>query len=76
MTIATESNRNILFLARSHLNQLIRLLADDGYQVVGPTIDQEAIVYGDIASADDLPVGWTDIQEPGKYRLQRRNDDA
>ena len=76
MTIATESNRNVLFLARSQLNQLIRALADDGYQVVGPTIDQEAIVYGEIASADDLPIGWTDIQEPGKYRLQRRDDEA
>ena len=76
MTIATESNRNILFLARSQLNQLIRTLADDGYQVVGPTIDQEAIVYGEIASAEDLPIGWTDVQEPGKYRLQRRDDEA
>ena len=76
MTTPTEPTPNILFLARNDLNQLIRVLADDGYQVVGPTIDQEAIVYGDIASADDLPVGWTDIQEPGKYRLQRRDDDA
>jgi len=66
----------VLFIARSELDQLIRTLADDGYQVVGPTIDQEAIVYGDIASAEDLPVGWTDIQEPGKYRLERRNDEA
>lgn len=66
----------VLFLARSELDQLIRTLAEDGYQVVGPTVDQEAIVYGDIASAEDLPIGWTDIQEPGKYRLERRNDEA
>ena len=76
MTIATESGRKVLFLARTQLKQLIKALVDDGYQVVGPTIDQEAIVYGEIASADDLPVGWTDVQEPGKYRLQRRDDDA
>jgi sulfhydrogenase subunit beta (sulfur reductase) len=76
MTIASESIQSVLFLARHRLDQLIRTLADDGYRVVGPTIDQEAIVYGDIASADDLPVGWTDIQEPGKYRLQRRDDKA
>ncbi len=76
VTVATESDRNVLFLARSQLNQLIRALADDGYQVVGPTIDQAAIVYGEIASADDLPIGWTDVQEPGKYRLQRRDDEA
>ena len=62
MTIATESGRKVLFLARTQLKQLIKALVDDGYQVVGPTIDQEAIVYGEIASADDLPVGWTDVQ--------------
>lgn len=76
MSIASEPIQTVLFLARHQLDQLIRSLADDGYQVVGPTIDQEAIVYGDIASADDLPVGWTDIQEPGTYRLQRRDDEA
>ncbi len=76
MSIASEPIQTVLFLARHQLDQLIRTLADNGYQVVGPTIDQEAIVYGDIASADDLPVGWTDIQEPGTYRLQRRDDEA
>ena len=24
----------------------------------------------------DLPVGWTDEQEAGRYRLRRRNDEA
>ena len=43
---------------------------------MGPTIDQEAIVYDEIASVDDLPKGWTDAQEPGKYRLARRDDEA
>jgi sulfhydrogenase subunit beta (sulfur reductase) len=65
-----------LFLPRQSLDLLIRALINDGYQVVGPTIDQGAIIYGEIESAADLPVGWTDIQEPGKYRLEQRNDEA
>ena len=64
------------FLIRANLDLLIQLLKSDGFQVIGPVIDQEAIVYSEIECADDLPIGWTDIQEPGKYRLQRRNDDA
>jgi sulfhydrogenase subunit beta (sulfur reductase) len=64
------------FLPRNRLNDLIRLLKDQGFQVVGPTIDQNVIVYGEIESSDDLPMGWTDLQEPGKYRLERREDDA
>lgn len=63
-------------LAVSDLDMLISALAADGYRVVGPTLDQGAIVYGDIASAADLPRGWTDSQEPGRYRLERRADEA
>lgn len=72
----TTDDAQEFFLDRSQLNQLIRLLTDDGYQVVGPTIDQGAIAYGEISSVSDLPAGWTDIQEPGKYRLEQRNDQA
>jgi len=61
---------------RSGLQDLIGLLRGDGYTVVGPTVDQEAIVYGEIESIESLPSGWTDEQSPGQYRLVRREDDA
>jgi ferredoxin len=35
-----------------------------------------AIVYDRIESAAELPAGWTDEQEPGRYRLKRRKDQA
>jgi ferredoxin len=54
---------------------LDRLKARD-YRVVGPTVRDQAIVYDDIASLDDLPRGWTDEQDGGHYRLLRRDDDA
>ncbi|MGV2334708.1 MAG UNVERIFIED_CONTAM: hypothetical protein LVR18_11545 [Planctomycetaceae bacterium] len=62
------------WLPRATLDRLIRMLAEDGYEVVGPTIDQSAIVYGPIESVADLPVGWTDRQAPGEYRLEPRDD--
>jgi ferredoxin len=43
---------------------------------VGPTIREGAIVYDRVASASDLPAGWTDEQDGGKYRLKRRKDEA
>ena len=58
------------------LDRLIQHLVGEGYTVVGPTIRQEAIVYDEIASAADLPVGWTDEQGPASYRLRRRDDQA
>lgn len=63
-------------LARSDLSALLDALAADGFEVVGPTIRNEAIVYAPIEGEGDLPVGWTDVQEAATYRLVRRDDDA
>ena len=63
------------FLAKSAFDQLFGALAERGYQVIGPTIDQEAIVYAPIRSVEDLPRGWTDEQAPGKYRIIRSDDE-
>jgi len=63
-------------LSRDHLQALIEALAARGYQVLGPTLRDGAIVYGEIANMADLPAGWTDRQEAGRYRLERRADNA
>jgi sulfhydrogenase subunit beta (sulfur reductase) len=34
------------------------------------------IVYEEIGSSADLPVGWTDVQDAAQYRLERRDDQA
>ncbi len=58
------------------LDGLLEALRRRGYTVVGPTVRDRAIVYEEIASAEDLPVGWTERQDGGTYRLERRDDDA
>jgi len=63
-------------LPKTKLDDLIGLLQGDGFEVIGPRIDQEAIVYGPLRCADELPIGWTDRQAPGSYRLEQRNDGA
>ncbi|MCB1748040.1 MAG: 4Fe-4S dicluster domain-containing protein [Gammaproteobacteria bacterium] len=63
-------------LGVTDLDRLLALLADDGYNCLGPTVRDGAIVYAAIASTADLPRGWTDEQAPGHYRLRRRDDDA
>ncbi len=65
-----------LSLPADQLNSLINILREQGYTVIGPQKRDNAIVYEELSSADDLPAGWTDIQEGGTYRLQRRDDDA
>ena len=47
-----------------------------GYTIVGPTVRDQAIVYDELRSSADLPIGWTDEQDGGHYRLRRRDDEA
>jgi sulfhydrogenase subunit beta (sulfur reductase) len=63
-------------LAASELEALISLLVRKGYEVIGPTVRDGAIVYDHVESVDDVPAGWTDEQAPGRYRLKRRQDEA
>ena len=63
-------------LERSDLDALFDALAARGHTIVGPTLGDQAIIYGEIESSADLPCGWTDEQEAGHYRLRRRDDEA
>ncbi|TLG75056.1 4Fe-4S dicluster domain-containing protein [Methylocystis sp. B8] len=58
------------------LQDLLRAIRARGYRAIGPTLQNQAIVYDDIESIDDLPRGWTDEQDGGLYRLTRREDEA
>jgi NAD(P)H-flavin reductase len=63
-------------LEREDFPLLLERLRGDGYKLMGPTVRDGAIRIQRIESVQDLPVGWTDEQAPGTYRLQRREDDA
>jgi ferredoxin len=63
-------------LDREHLGDLFEALRADGFTVVGPTVRDGAIVYDELASPEALPIGWTEVQEAGRYRLERRADRA
>jgi sulfhydrogenase subunit beta (sulfur reductase) len=58
------------------LQALITALVQRGYTVLGPREQNGAIVYDEVASAQDLPSGWKDRQEAGRYRLEPREDGA
>ena len=57
-------------IASADFPKLVDALRGRGYTVIGPTVRHGAIVYAEITHEHDLPVGWTDHQEPGIYRLQ------
>ena len=70
------AQRSERIFGADQLGKLIGALAQKGYEVVGPTVRDGAIVYDHVESVEDLPAGWTDEQEAGRYRLKRREDQA
>lgn len=68
--------REAVTLPAEQLGSLIDSLRAEGYRVIGPKRRDGAIVYEPIESAGDLPRGWRDVQEPGRYRLERSDDGA
>ena len=63
-------------IAPEALETLIETLRGRGYRVLGPTARDGAIVYDELESATELPIGWTESQEAATYRLERRDDEA
>ncbi len=63
-------------MTRDDFPVLCTVLRDCGYALIGPTLRDQAIVYDTIQGIEDLPIGWTDEQDAGRYRLRRRDDNA
>jgi ferredoxin len=64
-----------LVIDREGLDALLSALREAGYETVGPTVRDEVITYDTVESTADLPVGWTDEQAGGSYRLVARDDE-
>ena len=73
---AAQPTTDPVVLSEDGLARLLGRLHHEGYEVIGPTIRDQAIVHGPLSAVDDLPHGWGDEQAPGRYRLIRREDDA
>jgi hypothetical protein len=58
------------------LGDLFEVLVSEGYQVIGPVVQDGAIVLRELSSPAELPFGWGVRLEPGGYRLRRRADAA
>ncbi len=71
-----DGPRTPVVLPRAQFHRLFDVLHAEGYRIVGPAVRGGAIVYDVLGSEEDLPIGWTDRQEAGRYRLERRSDAA
>ncbi len=58
-------------IERDDFQTFLDVLVEKGYRLIGPTVRDNTVTYEEIASVSDLPVGYTDEQEKGTYRLQK-----
>lgn len=61
-------------LPRDALPALVNALRE-GRRLLGPTVRDGAIMFGELERAEDLPIGIGDEQSPGRYRLHSRDDE-
>jgi ferredoxin len=71
MAIGKPPVNSFLGIDKAQLQALIDTLRALGYRTIGPRIADGAVVYGDMDSVAQLPVGHIDRQDGGLYRLQR-----
>ncbi|MBX3308281.1 MAG: hypothetical protein KF751_19720, partial [Nitrospira sp.] len=56
-------------LPRGDFQRFLDTLSSKGYRIVGPTVRDGSVMWETIQAVSDLPIGWHDHQEPGRYRL-------
>ncbi len=68
------AHRPAVMLDLGGLGKLIDELIGRGYEVWAPVVQHGVIGHDRIESVEELPVGSTDEQAPGRYRLVPRSD--
>ena len=63
-------------IAAEELDRLYQALAAEGYRVIGPVVQDGAIVLRELSAVAELPFGWGVRLEPGGYQLRGRDDEA
>jgi sulfhydrogenase subunit beta (sulfur reductase) len=71
MSDSNVNPKSPLVIDRQSLQKLLDVLAKGGYSLIGPRVRDQAMVYDEISSDADLPIGWTDKQDCGTYRFSK-----
>lgn len=70
-----KTEQRTLTLTPDDLEQLLAALTNDGYELIGPTLDEQVVQLRRIEARKDLPRGTRDKQEPGSYRTAAASDE-
>ncbi len=72
MTKAAKGRtREKYIVERDDVQKLLDVLAQRSYRLLGPSVRDGVVTYGDIRTISDFPLGYIEEQERGSYRLKR-----
>jgi hypothetical protein len=57
-------------IPKPDLQQVFDNLRGSRLRLIGPTVVDGAIALGEIERTEQLPIGWSDEQQPGRYRAK------
>jgi ferredoxin len=69
MLDAPLTSGSIVTIPKAELDALMTDLRTNGYIPIGPSVQNESIVYKEVSSLKDLPLGITSEQSPSSYRI-------
>jgi sulfhydrogenase subunit beta (sulfur reductase) len=69
-------DNSMFIIQRKDFDFLIIALKQRGFDVIGPVVRDNAIVYDHVGQASDLPAGRTEERERALYRVKPRTDEA
>ncbi len=76
MSQSLQSKGDLAVLPVEALSSLFNLLVQEGFQPVGPMVQDGHLVLDYLSRIEDLPQGWTTEADAGVFRLARRDDKA
>ena len=76
MAKSTAQGTAKYFCAAQDFPAFFARLRKQGYTPVGPKVADGDLTYSPLSSVADLPIGWTDKQKAGVFRLERGNGQA
>src|SRR4030067_2092735 len=59
----------VVALPYAELNILLAELRKAGYLTIGPSVRNDALIYTEIGSLEELPRGYSSQQDAGRYQL-------
>ena len=74
--VRSQESRETRFvrIEADNLAALVNCLHEDGYEVIGPVLKDQAIVFTPVQSAGELARGYVDEQNAASYRVKKSGD--